>query len=589
MNLKSDIQKFFKGDVDDSEETLSTYSRDASIFEVRPKLVVFPKDAKDVENLVQYVNDHKKKNKGLSITVRSAGTCMSGGSLNESIIVDVMRHMNVMGEVREVDPYKSQPNFTGAEPVTIEGEVTLQPGVFYRDLEAATFKKDLLLPCFTASKSINAVGGMVGNNSGGELTLRYGKMEDYIKEMKMVFTDGHEYTIKPLTRRELYKKIAEPTREGQIYKKIFDLLAENEKTIVTARPPVTKNSAGYYLWNVWKKDERGPARPHDSSGAGGEEMFDLSQLIVGSQGTLGIVTEVTLRLVAIQPKSKLVLVMLNDLQKLGDIVKDILATGPTTLESYDDKTFSLAMKYFNEFVKAKGVGGLIKYAFSFLPEFWMMLAGGVPKLMLLVEYAGQDDAKLLTKCADTAALMKKYKVRTRIIREEQDAKKYWDMRRDSFALLRKHSGNLHTAPFIDDIIVSPEKLPEFLPKLNAILAKYKNIIYTIAGHAGNGNFHIIPLMDFSDSKTIPTILELSDLVYDLTLSYGGSITAEHNDGIIRTPYLPLQFGPAMTEIFKEIKYAFDPEHILNPGKKVGGSIAYMKDHIAIEHKEAHGS
>jgi FAD/FMN-containing dehydrogenase len=205
---------------------------------------------------------------------------------------------------------------------------------------------------------------MIGNNSGGELTLRYGKMEDYIKELTMVFTDGHEYTIKPLSRRELYKKIAEPTREGQIYKKIFDIVSENETTLRTARPLVNKNSAGYYLWNVWYKDEHG------------EEVFDLAKVVVGSQGTLGIVTSVTLRLVEKKPKSKLVLVMLQDLSKLGDIVRDLLVLQPATLESYDDKTFSLAMRYFSEFVKAKGLGGLIKYAFSFLPEFMMMLRGG---------------------------------------------------------------------------------------------------------------------------------------------------------------------------------------------------------------------
>lgn len=575
--MKSDIQKFFKGDVDDSNETLEKYSRDASIFSVRPKLVVYPKDAIDIEKLVEYVKENKKNDPTLSLTVRAAGTCMSGGALNESIIVDVMKYMNHVGEIKNIDPYSITPSFRGASPVTISGEITVEPGVFYRDLEKKTLEYDLLLPCFTASKSINAVGGMVGNNSGGELTLRYGKMEDYIKELKMVFTDGHEYTIKPLSRRELYKKIAEPTREGQIYKKIFDIVSENETTLRTARPLVNKNSAGYYLWNVWYKDEHG------------EEVFDLAKVVVGSQGTLGIVTSVTLRLVEKKPKSKLVLVMLRDLADLGNIVRDLLVLQPTTLESYDDKTFSLAMRYFSEFVKAKGLGGLVKYAFSFIPEFMMMLRGGVPKLMLLVEYEGNHDEELLKKAEETMAAMKKYAVRSRIIPTEKEAKKYWDMRRDSFALLRKHSGNRHTAPFIDDIIVPPEKLPEFLPKLNAILSRYSNLIYTIAGHAGNGNFHIIPLMDFGDAKTVPTILELSEKVYTLVLEYHGSIDAEHNDGIIRTPFLGMQFGPVVSGLFKETKDAFDPDLILNPGKKVGGDMVYLKDHIALDHPMTHGS
>ncbi len=582
-SMKEDIKKFFEGDVDDSPETLAKYSRDASVFEVLPQLVVYPKNAKDIERLVQWAMQKKtdavdgELDQTISLSVRAAGTCMSGGSLNESIIVDIMRYMNRIGDIRPVAPYMMRPNFPNSTDVAIAAEIKVEPGVFYRDLETKLKAANLLLPCFTASKSINSLGGMIGNNSGGELTLRFGKMEDYVKELKIVFFDGHEYTVKPLNRRELYTKMAETTREGEIYKRIFDIVSNNEKTIAAAKPLVNKNSAGYYLWNVWRKDERG------------EEVFDLAQVIVGSQGTLGIVTEMTLRVVELPEKSRLVVAMLPTLERLGDIVDTILPFSPASIESYDDKTFSLAARYFGEFVKEKGLLGTIRYALRFMPEFGMILRGGVPKLIMLIEFQGNDEAALEAKCNGVMEMLKPFDLKTRKILDNKEVEKYWSVRRDSFSLLRKHSGTKHTAPFIDDIIVPPEYLPEFLPKINALIAKYPELTYTIAGHAGNGNFHIIPLMDFKNPKILEIIPELSDKVYDLVLRYQGSITAEHNDGIVRTPYLIKQYGPEVVRLFGEVKNAFDPEAVFNPGKKVGGTLEYLKNHIALEHDTTHSS
>ena len=144
------------------------------------------------------------------------------------------------------------------------------------------------------------------------------------------------------------------------------------------------------------------------------------------------------------------------------------------------------------------------------------------------------------------------------------------MRRESFSLLRKNAKGLYAAPFIDDFVVPPDTYPEFMPELNALLARY-DLLYTIAGHIGSGNFHIIPLMDLKDPKVRSIILELSPKVYELVIKYGGTTTGEHNDGIIRTPYLPQLFGAEMVTLFEKTKHIFDPEDIFNPGKKVGGT------------------
>ncbi len=410
---------------------------------------------------------------------------------------------------------------------------------------------------------------MVGNNSGGELTLKYGKTEDYVKELKVILADGHEYTFGPITRRELYTKITEQTLEGQVYKAMFELIKENEALILGSKPHVSKNSAGYMLWHVFR---RGPTEDQD--------VFDLAQLIIGSQGTLGIVTEIVFRLVEKQKKSKLLVIFLPDFTKVGEIANELLKTNPESIESYDDKTFKLALKFFTDFLKSKGVWGTITFTLSFIPEFWMLLTGGIPKMVLMTEYAGDTEKEIDMKCREGMDKIKKFGYPARITRSANEAEKYWDMRRDSFNLLRKHVKGLKTAPFIDDIIVRPEFLSTFLPKVNALIAQYPTLIYTIAGHAENGNFHIIPLVDPKDPNLPTIVIDLSKQVYDLVLSYHGSITAEHNDGIIRSPFLKQMYGDEIYNLFVTTKELFDPTYMFNPKKKVGATFDDIKKYLA---------
>jgi len=535
------LARELSGDLSDEIEILKSYSHDASLFEVRPQVVVFPKDSADIQELVKFA----AKKGGLSVTVRSAGTCMSGGSLSESIIVDVTKYMNGVTAISK-------------------DEATVLPGTFYRDFETETLKLDAILPCYTASKNLCAIGGMIGNNAAGEKTLHYGKMENYVKELKVIFTDGNEYTVKPLNRSELDAKIAQGDFEGKVYERIFNLIRENQIEIGHAKPNVSKNSAGYYLWNVW--DEK-------------TGIFDLTKLIVGSQGTLGIVTEAKLKLVPIKKVSKLFVIFMPNLARLGDVVNEILSTRPESLESYDDQTMKMAVRFLPEMLRSMKTASFFKLMLSFIPEVFMMLTGGIPKLILLVEFAGNTEQEVDEEMKNLSAKVAHLKLKTRAIKNISEAEKYWTIRRESFNLLRKHVRGMRTAPFIDDVIVRPEFLPEFLPKMRAILDKHK-LIYTIAGHAGNGNFHIIPLMDMKLERNRGLIRKVSDQVYDLVLHYGGSITAEHNDGIVRTPYLPKMFGPHMITLFQETKQIFDSNNLFNPGKKVGGTIQYMESHLA---------
>jgi FAD/FMN-containing dehydrogenase len=602
--MKDEILKFFKGDMEDGEETLLKYSHDASLLEVKPRLVLFPKDSEDVKNLVKWVNQNSARQDlvGLSVTARCAGTDMSGGAIGESIILDFTRYMNkLIGGPLPIEnsPHPGNSNSKkliqkmGNYPL-VSSYISVQPGMFYRDFEKITLEKGLILPCYTASKSLNAMGGMFGNNSAGERTLKYGKTEDYILSSKMIFADGNEYEVKPLNKDELDKKMAQGDFEGNVYKNIFELINKNEEEIKLAKPNVHKNSAGYYIWNVEadQKQNNSLALLHPADGTFRQQnsfIFDLNKLLVGSQGTLGIATEITFRIIPENKNSKLVVIFMNDLMPLGRLVDEILTLNPETLETYDDKTLKLAVRFFPDFLKNKGPLGLFKLMISFLPEFFMFLTGGFPKLIILAEFAGDSEKIVQEKCEALVEKIKDFKLKVHITKSAAEAEKYWEIRRDSFSLLRKHVNGLRTAPFIDDIIVRPEFLPKFLPELDLILSKYKNdMTYTLAGHAGDGNFHIIPLMDFKRPDTAQIIIELGEKVYDLVLRYHGSITAEHNDGLIRTPYLRKMYGDKIIEIFTKIKEIFDTENIFNPGKKIatefqGGTKEYIRTHIAEEH------
>ncbi|OHA58246.1 MAG: hypothetical protein A2571_03245 [Candidatus Vogelbacteria bacterium RIFOXYD1_FULL_44_32] len=543
LDLQKELAKQFKGEISTDPKVLATYSHDASLFEVLPALVVWPKDEADIKALVDFVNKNKSDNPELAITVRAAGTCMSGGAIGESIVADTTKYMRGVFDLET-------------------GRATVLPGTFYRDFEVEAKKTGQMLPSYTASKDLNAIGGMIGNNSGGEKNLRYGKTEKYVETLEVVLADGETYEIKALTKFELDQQMNQDNFLGKIYREVFSLLENNKAIIEKARPRVSKNSAGYYLWNIWDG-----------------QTFNLNKLFTGAQGTLGIVTKATLKLVPIEEKSELVVVFLSDVAQVAEIVNEALVFAPDSIESYDDKTMKLALRFLPALAKKLKFGGLWKLGWSFWPEFKMAIRTGLPKLVLLVEFTGRADEDLNSKAGQFVQKMEAMGIKAHQTTGPAETEKYWTIRREAFSLLRQHLGKKRTAPFIDDIIVEPAKMPEFLPKLRAILDEY-NLFYTIAGHAGDGNFHIIPLMDMRNPKNVEIIIGLSDRVYDLVISFGGSITAEHNDGIIRTPYLEKMYGPEIVRLFAELKQIFDPQNIFNPGKKVGGSKEYLKDHLA---------
>lgn len=535
-----------KGDVLADDATRATYARDTSVFTRTPEVVVFPKDTQDVSALVKAVAEAKKDGIGVSVTGRSAGTDMSGGPLTDSVVAVFTKYMNKVLEVAD-------------------GYAVAEPGVYYRDFEKQTLAHgNQILPSYPASRELAALGGMVNNNAGGERTLEYGKTEKYVEELEVVLSDGSITTVKALSPEELVEKKKLQTLEGSIYRDMDELLTRNAAAIAAAKPKVSKNSAGYSLWNVKKADG----------------TFDLAQLITGSQGTLALTTKIKFRLIKNQGNRSMLVMFLSDLAHLPDIVHKVLPFNPESLESYDDHTFKIAVRLLPGLLSQMGLLRAIRLGLSFLPEVFMALTGGIPKLVLMAEFSEDSHVEALKKAQSAATAVSGLASSTRVLADEKASEKYWIVRRESFALLRRNAKGLYAAPFIDDFAVPPDTIPEFWPKLTALLdANDDRFIYTVAGHVGDGNFHIIPLMDLSKPEVRNVILELAPKVYELVHEYGGTTTGEHNDGIIRTPYLPMQFGDGMVRLFEETKRIFDPQNIFNPGKKVGGTFADIEKYL----------
>lgn len=538
----------FKGDLDDSASALETYSHDASLFEIKPRLITFPKDAEDVSLLVSLAGELKKTHPQLSLTARSAGTDMAGGAINDSIIMDFNRY------------------FTSIEELTATHART-QPGVFYRDFEPRTLKHGSLMPTYPASRDLATVGGMVGNNSGGEKSLEYGKTKDFVQELKVVFADGVERVVKPINKAELDKKMKQKDFEGQVYKQIYELCEANYDAIKAAKPQVSKNSMGYTLWEVWDRKTG---------------IFDLTKLIVGSEGTLGFVTDITFRLVPARPHSGLLVLFLKDIDDLGELIPKVLEHKPATFESFDDATLWLSIRFMPSFLKLLGVGRFIHLLITLIPD-GLQLLRGIPKLILMIEFNGDTEDEVREKVKALHRELGKYRARYEINGFEEDpseakSEKFWVMRRQSFNLLRSKVKDKHTAPFIDDLIVNPQYMPEFLPKLRNIIKKYK-LFATIAGHMGDGNFHIIPLMKLEDQSEREKILPAMEEVDNLVLKYHGSLSGEHNDGLVRGPWLEKQFGKQIYGLFKDVKHIMDPQNICNPHKKADADWDYSFSHI----------
>lgn len=501
------------GEFSEDENLLkSKYSTDASLFKIKPAKVYFPKNVKEIQSIIKTVSEKKAEGEEVALTVRSGGTCMSGGSLTNGAIIDMTKHMNRV----EVDPEK--------RTATVEG------GVYFREVEDEIKKYGLMFAAYPSSHRICGIGGMIGNNASGEKSLRNGATGDNLLELEVVLANG---TVQTLKQKAITAKMS---KEDEA---IIRLYSDYGQKLSRAVGRVKKAASGYRLDKVISKNG-----------------FNAIPLFAGSQGTLGIITKAVLKLTPIPEHTSLVVVSADNLSDLADVIKIAFLHNPESLETFDKNTFAKAREHLKE------------HAEPFLPY-----VNEKAELFILAQFSEETKEETEKQANEFLAKMEAGKYFAKKIEKALDVVSAWQLRRNSFTLMRDFNPKgFRALPCIEDVILPIDNMGEFIEELEKILKKYTEH-FGYHGHIGDGSFRIIPVFNFNKDKkeVMYNIFNLMQETFELTKRLDGNISADHSDGIIRTPFLRDFYGNELYDLFKEIKNIYDPQNIMNPNKKVNGT------------------
>lgn len=487
------LRPLIKGDVYSDRISRLLYSTDGSMYRLIPLAVVAPRDEEDVVRLALFSQET-----GVPITPRGAGTGLAGESLTTGIMIDFTRYMT------RIVKFDSE-----------EGSITVQPGAILDEVNRAGLATRWKFGPDPSSASRATVGGTISNNATGAHSLRYGYSSDNLLGLRTVLPDG-----KTIGRGD--------ESWNELEKKLLQMLSPQRKIIAENWPSVKRNRAGYNLKGFL-----------DQSGG------DLLKLFSGSEGTLGIFTEATLKLVKIPPVRLLLTANFDELLLSSIATKIILEYDPAAVELMDGILIRLARSS-DEALAA------------ILPE---------SQGSLMIEFDG-DSLELamdrLKACKERLA--KEFGSHVRLIEllDPADQKQQWAARKNAVPILFKQPGKARPIPFVEDIAVDTAKLPEYMEGMESIFAKY-GFKATFYGHAGSGEFHIRPYLNLRSTCERRTLVNMAKEAYEMTWSLGGTISGEHGAGLLRSWALRKQYGKAY-DMMEQIKRNIDPEHRLNPGK-----------------------
>jgi FAD/FMN-containing dehydrogenase len=518
------LQEHVTGEVLSSADVRRHFATDASIFTVAPSLVVYPHDENDVRKVARFSWQLAERGRQIPITSRGAGTDLSGGALGSGIMLVFPAHMN---RIVEFD--------------SKSGNVTIEPGITYGKLQQTLMTHGKFLPPYPVSLEYSTIGGAVANNASGVKSLKYGDTRAFVRRMRVVLANGEVIETGRLSKRELNKKLGLATFEGEVYRGIDTLIEDKQELLKKFGLPVTRNSAGYDLADV----------KHDDG------SIDLTPLFVGSQGTLGIITEVAMDTDDHNPETTLFVATFDSLQNALQAIMELrkLPEGPCSIEMIDGNLLALVNRISPSKLKA-------------------LMPAPYPPIVLLVEFDDSDrqqkrEAKKAKKIFD------KYASATQMESELDQQSRLWKIRELSAMAALHSDGHAKALPIIDDGVVPLDKLGQFIEGLYE-LCKKNHVAPALWGSAGDANVRLQPHLDLSQVGDRQKAFRLMDEYYKLVVSLGGTTTGSYNDGRLRAPYLQTLYGDEMYGVFQKVKQIFDPHSILNPGVKVNVKLEDVK-------------
>jgi len=520
--LAADLREVVSGEVRFDEYTQVLYATDGSIYGARPAGVVLPQDVEDVRAAVRTAAEHE-----VPVLPRGAGSSLAGQAVGPGcVVIDCSKYM---AEVVDVDPAARR--------------ATVQPGVVQDDLDHVLAAHGLKFAPDPASSNRATVGGGIGNNSTGAHSVRYGITDAYTEELRVVLADGSLIHTREvvLDSNEWDELVGKDDREATIYETVRAVVEEHEDEIADRYPDLKRNVSGYNLDRVvYENDD-------------GERCINLSKLLVGSEGSLGVVVEATVGLVPRPEETALAVYFYDDLIDALAAVPVALDHDVSAVELMDDEVFRLAAASdgYAQYVEPVPEGTAAAIMLEFDSDLWDDFEAAVAETNgALLEAEGEGDA---------FAVLEAY--------SDEEQADLWALRKAAIPLLMSLEGDPKPYPFIEDATVPPAELAAYVEQFEAILEDHGTEAAYFA-HAGAGTLHIRPILNLKDVDGIETMHGIADDVTDLVLEHHGSFSGEHGDGMARTEFNPKMYGSELWTAFKDVKTAFDPEWLMHPGNVV---------------------
>ncbi len=534
-NLANSLKRQIAGEVFTDEYHRSLYSTDASMYQIQPLAVVVPRTRDDVIACLAIAAEYR-----VPLVARGSGTSLSGQSIGAGIVVDFSKYLH---RIVELDP--------------VGCTARVEPGVVLDQLNAAAGAHGLQFGPDVATSNRANLGGMIGNNSAGSRSIRHGKTVDHVVELSVLSADGAAATLRPLMPDRLRAEQSRGDRWGSIYRLVDEIIAAEREEIIARFPPILRRVSGYNLDEFVPECRERIAAPPSVERVRRSEaerypgaIFNLSKLIVGAEGTLACVTEAIVHLVPLPARRGIVVLHFDSLEAAIAATGPALACRPSAAELLDGQIIRLAEK-------------------SLEYRHYLDFVVGHPDSLLLVEFSGETDEEVRRGVADLRDRVRGLPglVHTLEALEPERCNHIWACRKASLPLLYGVPGVRKPIAFVEDTAVDPGRLVEFVARFREIIAR-AGTVGAFYGHASVGCLHIRPLLDAANRADRELIARISEEVCALVMEFHGAMSGEHGDGLARSYLNERMFGPRIYAAFKQIKHAFDPAGILNPGKVV---------------------
>jgi FAD/FMN-containing dehydrogenase/Fe-S oxidoreductase len=525
-DLKRDLEKNIQGEVKDDFVSRLLYSTDASIYKIEPLGVVFPKYADELNTILELAVKHHTP-----ILARGSGSSLAGQAVGPALVIDTTRYLN---RILNID--------------TKNRTAAVEPGVILMSLNRQAALHGLMFGPDPASAERASIGGSVASNATGAHSIQFGMFADHIKSSDVILSDGSQTRFESIStaaaERKL-KQLPENSIESNIYHAVLEIRNDHAESIRDHWPRVWRRASGYNLNYLIPWSPSQPPQWHanfrESYPPVSRDQINLSTLMAGSEGTLGVLRQVTLRLVPVPKHTILGVIMYPSIAEACDAAPELLERQPSAIELIPGEMIRLARD---------------------IPAYARQLAfvQGTPEAMLVVEFSGDDPASLKERVRQLGE-----DVLVAETKQQQD--QVWNVRKMGLGILNSLPGDNKPLAFVEDLSVPVEKLGYFVREMQKIMAEHDTYANFYA-HASAGCLHIRPVISTKGPEEVARLKSISEQVIHLAVRLQGAASGEHGDGIARAQYLESNFGGEIYSLFRKIKQAADPQNLMNPGKKI---------------------